>query len=311
MDGYQAVRTAVGLLDRSDRGFIQVTGRDALPWLQGMVSNDVRPLGGDVSRIQACVLNSSGHLLADIALIATPAGILMEMERFRADQIMRVLESYIISEDVELRDLTGDWACLSLQGPGADALASASERGVTCVPADHTGSGGFDLYLSARDAAALKQRLLSQGAVPVDEVSEQVLRVEAGIPLDGADMDERTIPLEAGLGATHISEKKGCYIGQEIIARISARGHTNREWTGLLLGNAPLPDKGAQAHPPDDLEREAGWVTSAAWSPHLGQGIALGYVRHEHREPGTILKLHMTDGVETATVAELPFYTIN
>src|SRR5262249_20654577 len=129
-------------------------------------------------------------------------------------------------------------------------------------------------------------------------------RIEAGIPVYGRDMTEETIPVEANLEAA-LSYTKGCYIGQEVIARIEARGHVNRKLTGLLLSGESLPEPGATIVSP---QREVGWITSAVCSPARQQNIALGYVRREVLAPGTPLEVHSQDSTLNATVAELPFY---
>lgn len=319
---YRAVREAAGLLDRSSRGRLLLTGGDRLTWLQGMVSNDVRPLQTGVPVVQACILNATGHLLADIAVVNRGDSLLLDMARENVEKVRRLLEGYLILEDVEIADGSDTVACLSVQGPqAAEILAGAQahhseHRTPTLVPADHTGSGGFDLYLAAADAPALRERLVAAGAVEVGEMAEEVLRIEAGIPKYGVDMDERTIPLEANLEATHISYAKGCYVGQEIIARIHARGHTNRALTGLVLEGATgqcshtplLPYARTSLYPAEgETEREIGWVTSAAFSPVLNRAIALAYVRHEHRAPGARLRLARADGDLLAVVTSLPF----
>jgi folate-binding protein YgfZ len=129
-------------------------------------------------------------------------------------------------------------------------------------------------------------------------------RIEAGIPVYGRDMTQETIPVEANLEAA-LSYTKGCYIGQEVIARIEARGHVNRKLTGLLLSGEKLPEPGATIVSP---QREVGWVTSATYSPARQQNIALGYVRREVLTPGTPLEVHTQDSTLHATVAALPFY---
>ena len=132
-----------------------------------------------------------------------------------------------------------------------------------------------------------------------------VARIEAGIPVYGRDMTEETIPVEANLEAA-LSYTKGCYIGQEVIARIEARGHVNRKLVGLLLDDTRLPEPGAKIVSP---QREVGWITSSAYSPARQQNIALGYVRREVVTPGTPLEVRTQDSSLHATVADLPFYT--
>jgi folate-binding protein YgfZ len=132
-----------------------------------------------------------------------------------------------------------------------------------------------------------------------------VARIEAGIPVYGRDMTPETLPIEANLEAA-ISYTKGCYIGQEVIARIEARGHVNRKLTGLLLHGDRLPEPGAKIVSP---QREVGWITSVAFSPARQQNVALGYVRREVLAPGTRLEVHTPDSTVEATVEALPFYS--
>jgi folate-binding protein YgfZ len=178
------------------------------------------------------------------------------------------------------------------------------------IEADHTGEGGYDIYRPTEHLEEFRRRLMAEmGAVPVGEEAAEILRIEAGIPKFGVDMDEKTIPLEAGLEATYISHTKGCYVGQEIIARITARGHTNRTLAGLVLDGTELPRKGevVKAATGDGEEKETGWITSACLSPSLGSVIALGYVRHENSEPGARVRVVHGEALLSATVTELPF----
>lgn len=310
MTPYRAVRESIGLLDRSGRGIIRVTGSDRITWLQGMVSNDMRPIEQGAPRICACVLNATGHLLADIAVVNGGDHLLLDMERENAPKIAALLDRYIIMEDVEIEECSDTIGCLSLQGPGVErgwARAQAGESALM-AEADHTGAGGVDIYLPSEEASALRERLMEAGIPLLDEETAETLRIEAGIPRYGVDMDESIIPLEANLEATHISHTKGCYVGQEIIARIHSRGHTNRALTGLLLEGDTRPVSRAKIYPAEgETEREVGWITSVAYSPALGRLIALGYVRHERRAPGTALSIE-TDGVYIpAQVTPLPF----
>jgi aminomethyltransferase len=133
-----------------------------------------------------------------------------------------------------------------------------------------------------------------------------VVRIEAGIPVYGRDMTEETLPLEANLEAA-LSYTKGCYIGQEVIARIQARGHVNRKLVGLRLQGEVLPEHGAKIVSP---QREVGWITSATYSPARQQNIALGYVRREALAPGTPLEVHTHSIPLSATVEALPFYKV-
>jgi aminomethyltransferase len=307
---YRTIREGVGLYDRSERGKLVLSGADRLTWLQGMISSDVRPLGQGAESACGCILNSTGHLLADVRVINRGDTVLLDMQRGNVEKILRLLDGFIITEDVKIEDASDDIACLSLVGPGSkDAPFRDFLKGdAVVVPSNHTGLGDVDLFVAADDAPALWSSLIGAGIKPVGEEAVETLRIEAGIPKYGVDMDETTIPLECGLESTHISHTKGCYVGQEIIARIVARGHTNRALTGLILDGSQLPRKGDKLYPTEgETDREIGWTTSACHSPLLEKGIALAYVRHEFRSPGQRLRIDRGDGVVTARTTELPF----
>ncbi|HLV80362.1 MAG TPA: glycine cleavage T C-terminal barrel domain-containing protein [Chthonomonadaceae bacterium] len=333
---YRAVREAVGLLDRSGSGKLAMRGKDRFSWLQGMVSNDIRLLERGTRRLLACVLNATGHVLTDLALLnlqdpnplasalgfSDPDFVLADLPRPTLDKIAELFDRYIIMEDVEIEDVSDRLGCFSLQGPraaelwrpDADNLPETIREIVFAVEADHTGSGGCDLYFGRAQTEVVREALKAAGVIEIGVEAQEVLRMEAGIPRYGAELDESVIALEAGLGPTHISLTKGCYVGQEILARIDSRGHTNRALTGLVL-SGPLPTPGDRIYPlpsPEDPQaREVGRITSVAASAPAagGQPIALGYVRHERREPGTPLIAQGDFGSTQAEVVSLPFFS--
>jgi folate-binding protein YgfZ len=344
MREYQAVRTDVGLIDRSEVGKLAIVGADRYTWLQGMVSNDVRLLqrppvqdGASAMRrsLQACILNATGHVLTDLTLIDVtgasglaaalglnaPDFVLLDLPRINLEKIATLLDRFLITEDVEIVDVTARLNCISLQGPTAaawgeigrlDALwnSNGMEGERIAILADHTGSGGSDHYFVRAVLSAAPPAIA--GITPVALATQELLRIEAGIPQYGAELDESVIALEANLGPTHISLTKGCYMGQEIIARIDSRGHTNRALTGLAFAAGDAPQPGDRIYVLDDAEgarRETGRITSvASASPAMnGRPIALGYVRHEHRAPGT--HLAVGDRGLIAEVHPLPFYS--
>lgn len=304
---YRAVRERFGIMDRSARGRLSLTGADRFSWLQGMVTNDVRLLESGAPAISACILNATGHLLADARIVNLPDSLLLDLPLSRKDQVHETLDRFIIVEDVEITDPTDSILCLSVQGPATDEIPirKLTDSSVNIVPSDHTGLGGFDLYLPAETAGSVWNALVVSGVTPVGETAAEVLRIEAGIPRYSVDVDERNIPLECGLESTHISHQKGCYVGQEIIARIHSRGHTNRALTGFLVEGDFLPVRdGRIVSAEDDSSREIGWVTSAAHSPALGRGIAIGYLRHEARIRGASVQ---TESGIRLIVTDLPF----
>jgi folate-binding protein YgfZ len=306
-DECHAVRTSAGLFDRSARAFLVVTGRDRFSWLQGMVSNDVRRLKDGEEVIRACLLNATGHMLADMAVVNRQDSLLLDLEWDNRNKVFDILNGFIIMEDVEIVDQSEFLACISVQGPdAAQVIEKVGNSGSTTIcPADHSGEGGWNIFIRADEAPDLWLSLVENGTQPVGQLAANVLRIEAGIPKYGIDMDETNIPLECGLEATHISHNKGCYVGQEIIARIHSRGHTNRALTGFLVEGTDLPYAGERIlNEVDGESRDIGWITSATYSPTLDRSIALGYLRHEYCEPGTRAP---TEGGFKLTVSALPF----
>ena len=323
---YRALRHGFGLADLSSRGMIRVEGRDRQRFLNAMLSNNT----ADLEPGQGCYatfLNAKGHMVTDLVVYAEEASYLLEVEPHVVSTFLEAIDFFVISEDVTFTVETGKWAAFGVQGPKApDVLVAVSGQesvrdlarygNQACRVADHdvwiarrsyTREPGYLLLVASAAAEAVWTTIRQQGeafggcAVGLEALD--TLRIESGTPRFGVDMTEATIPVEANLQDA-ISYTKGCYIGQEVIARIEARGHVNRQLVGLLLGDAGLPEAGARVFSP---EREVGWITSATQSPALQQTIALGYVRRESLEPGTALQVRTDAGNIPATVSALPF----
>jgi folate-binding protein YgfZ len=332
---YRAVRRSVGMIDRSKMGKIAISGEDRYAWLQGMVSQDVRRFQSGERSLPACILTPTGHVISDLTLIDITRNrplILAVLPQHNSARVLQLLERFIITEDVELADVTASVRCRSYQGPQAarrfeearsagvlsggkdEAQEGTSGVGMVAIAADHTGSGGYDLFFEpgAVSTADARRLLEIEGAPEIGTEAQEALRVEAGIPLFGAELNESVIALEANLGPTHVSLTKGCYVGQEIIARIDSRGHTNRSLTGLVsvAGRALQPGARLFTHLEEGAAREAGRITSAVPdSPTMnGRPIALAYVRHEFGEPGTRLYPEAADPAVAVEVVPLPFY---
>ncbi len=321
-DECRAVRTVAGVVDRSDLGYLTASGGDAQRFLQGMVTNDVAALAPDQGTY-AVHLTTQGHIVADFYLLAMPDHFLLETARNRVEPLRAGLERYIVADDVEVADRSDQFAALSVEGPAAGRLLTATGAAtlpgkefnhtwvqlgapVLVVRLSETGEEGYRLIFLVEYAQNVWDALTAQQQAvtwkPVGHAALNILRTEAGLPWYGIDMDERTLPPEAGLEQRALSYTKGCYIGQEIIERIRSRGHVNRRLTGLLLSGESLPATGAKLFSND---KSVGTVTTTVHSPTLKRAIGLGYVRREHLEPGTRLRL---ESGGTAEVAELPFY---
>ena len=313
-DEDHALRTGAGLFDSSARGVIRVTGPDRVSFLQGMVTQDVEGLAaGGVA--DAALLTPKGAMVADARVVRRPDDLLLLTEPGYGPVVLGTLERYLISEDAELADASADFGQLALVGPAAEALAArvlalGPPADATFRPFDAGGVTGWalpqalllpglDLLVPGGGLATVFERLIEAGATPVGFAALEVLRVERGTPRFGADMDEKTIPLEANLQRA-IHYQKGCYIGQEVIARATFRGHVNRHLVGLrFAGPAPAPRTELFTG-----ERRVGWVTSVVDSPRLGL-IGLGYAHRDVDQPGT--ELALAGGTARATIAPLPF----
>jgi aminomethyltransferase len=309
-----ALRSGAGLFDASAREVVRLTGPDRVSFLQGMVTQDVESLP-EGSVADAALLTAKGAMVADARVVKRADDFLLLTEPGYGPVVRGGLERYLISEDAELSDATADFGQLSLVGPEAEALATRAlglpaANGAALRPFDAGGATGWalpqglllpgvDLLAPVGALGGVFDRLLEAGATPVGFAALEVLRVERGTPRFGADMDDRTIPLEANLQRA-IHYQKGCYIGQEVIARATFRGHMNRHLVGLRFA-------GALPAPKTDLfvgERRVGWVTSVVQSPRLG-AIGLGYAHRDVEQPGT--RFTLPGGAGGATVETLPF----
>lgn len=313
-DEDRALRTGAGLFDASAREVVRLTGPDRQSFLQGMVTQDVEGLPIN-SVADAALLTPKGAMVADARVVKRPGEFLISTEPGYGPVVLGTLERYLISEDAELSDATPVFGQLSVVGPEGDALAArvlglGVPAGGALRPFDAGGSTGWalpqglllpgvDLLVPVEAVGAVFDRLLQAGAAPVGFGALEVLRVERGTPRFGADMDEKTIPLEANLQRA-IHYQKGCYIGQEVIARATFRGHVNRHLVGLrFAGPAPAPRTELFTG-----DRRVGWVTSVVESPRLGI-IGLGYAHRDVDQPGTELRL--AGATAKVTIAPLPF----
>jgi folate-binding protein YgfZ len=302
MDPYLAMTQGVALVDRSESGKLALTGPQAKAFLNGQVTNDVEALEPG-SGCYAALLTHKGKMLADLRVIDTGTELLLLCERSALQALFDALRRYKIGFDCELHKRTLERGLLSLIGPGADAHLGGQSPEVREHANVRTELGllirtdvGIDIVCDSADTERVKARLLDTGATEVDEAAADVLRVEHGRPRYGVDLDDSVIPQEAGLNERAISFTKGCYVGQETVARLHYKGKPNRHLRGLRLGEEVQP--GTQLRL---AEREVGTLTTVATSPRLG-AVGLALVRRE-AQPGDVLDA----GGVSATVVELPF----
>lgn len=322
---YEAVRGGgAGLFDLSSRGRIEVSGAEAVQFLNGMLTNDVARLE-EGAWMHAAFPNPQGRLLASTRILKRGGAFLFDTEAATYPIVLKHLERFTLAGDFRVRDLTAETALLSVQGAraaefvgatlGADAAAIARGR-VTLAPfgggevavirATHTSEDGFDLFVDAADAESLREALVTAGARPAGQDAFEVLRIEAGLPRYGVDASDANVVLEVVNESEAVSYTKGCYAGQEIIARIHWRGHVAKRLTGIVLERDAEPPTDARLR--DCAEgREAGRITSSIFSPRLRRRVALALVKYDFLAPGTELKIFSGDSeVCAAHVAELP-----
>jgi folate-binding protein YgfZ len=304
---YRQLREECGLLDRSQRGKLMVSGAEAAEYLQGQLTNDVEALALGEGQY-AALLDRKGHLQADMRVLRiSPEEIWIDTEPEALAAARRHLEMYKIGREAAIADLTAERAILSLIGPRSVEIAgtaalpehageAAKVGGVECLAVGTV--EGIDLIAKAEDATDLREALTEAGAVEVGTEAAEVVRIEAGTPRFGAEMSGETMPAEAGIVERAVSFTKGCYIGQEPVARLHYKGRPNRRLRGLEL-SAPV----APGEPLRLGEKEVGRIGSACLSPARGP-IGLAIVRRE-AEPGAELAVG-EDGV-TARVVDLPF----
>lgn len=323
---YEAARNRVGISDLSDRGKLRLSGKDHLKFLQGMLTNDVMKLG-EGEGMYAAILTVKGRMLSDMHVYGEKESVLLDLEPGLNIKVGEILKRYRLSYKANIDDLTESMGLLYIHGPLARRLlvqvtgveklpleelshmrAAIDGRDVTIVRISRTGGEGYDIYAPADALSDIWKVLIENGGahgiMPVGRSALDTLRIESGIPLYGADMDEETIPIEAGIWNA-LNFEKGCYVGQEVVARIKWRGHVNRHLSGLVLSDEKIPRKGSEIFVG---EKKIGYVTSAVRSPALGKPLALGYVRREYIEPGTSVRIKLPDGsFEEARVTPLPF----
>ncbi len=317
---YRALREAVGLIDRSMLGKVTVTGRDRQAFLQGMLSNDVKSLTAGQGTA-AAFLDAHGKVVALLAVYVLEDRLLLELPPSLTEKTLQALDKFLISEKASFEAADDAFAILAVQGPGSRALLETlAGRQLDLAPYHHAeaqiagapvrvisraegGVPGFHCWAAAAHGASLWQLLVTAGARPVGAEALNVLRVEAGVPWYGHDVDESVILPETRLEQL-VSYTKGCYIGQEVVARVKYRGHVNRALSGLVLEGDRVP---AINDPVVADGKEVGRITSAVRSLALGKPIALGYVRREYFAPGSVVGVQDGGATIPARVAELPF----
>jgi folate-binding protein YgfZ len=324
---YRYLRQSAGVIDLSARSRVCVTGADRQRFINGQVTNNVK----DLKVGQGCyaaLVTAKGKMESDLFIYCLPDELLLDFEPGLTAAVTARLEKYVIADDVQIVDVSALYGMLTVQGPrSADVIRAAGLQppatNLNWTSISHANAGeiycmnnargtaaGFDVFVPTAEHEAMRDRLAQAAAKIEGGFSSgdalEIVRIEAGIPRFGVDMDQANLASEAGIEARAISYNKGCYIGQEVISRIRAFGQVSKSLRGLRLpdDSAQLPARGEKLFRDG---KEVGYLTSACRSPALQASVALGYVRREHNTAGTLLQLGRPDSTVTASVCDVPF----
>ncbi len=318
---YAAITEQVGWIDLSQRTRIRISGADRVRFLHGFCTNDIQKLttGGGC---EAMLLDVKGRVLGHVFVVRQDDALLLETSAGQAERIITHLDRYVITDDVAFQDLANTHAEFLLAGDKASAVlrtlfgqpppeenlsgynCSSAGLDIFVMKTPLSGENCFQLICPAEQAAALRDMLASKGVQQCDATVLECLRIEVGIPKYGVDISDENLPQEIGRDTQAISFTKGCYLGQETVARIDALGHVNRQLVGLNFDLSQPPPAGTALFADD---AEVGAVTSAAHSPRCNGVVALAMVRSSHCQPGQPLTAEIgTAKIGTAKIVALP-----
>ena len=330
-----AVRNDVGIADVSYRGRHRLTGEDRAKFLHRIISNDVESLRTGQGTY-ATLLTHRGKIIADLNITVLEDVLSIDTAPETPEILFSELDKYIIADDVELSDVTAETGAIVVHGPKSTDLVqsvlslselsalperhncfregdAAFRHPIVCVRTHSTGEIGYTLYTAADALVSLWETLMGKGArfnvQPIGWDALESLRIEAGVPRYGTELTDAVIPLEAELEHA-IDFEKGCYIGQEIVARMKYRGHPNRLLRGIEIDTDATSQDCCPLHPNAPVfkdDKEVGWITSATFSPTFEKLIALSYVRIAVTEAGSCVQIETPDGHVDGTVVLLPF----
>ncbi len=324
-----ALTETAGVLDLSFRGRLCLTGADRVRFLHGQVTNDIKALR-EGEGCYAALVTAKGRMESDLNIYSLPEELLLDFEPGLGEAVLQRLQKFIVADDVQVVDVAPDYGLLSVQGPAAAAavralglfdslpaklfhfarIVDASLGELYLANQPRLGASGFDLFTPRAALPAVADKLIAAaraaGGRACGWEAFEAVRLEAGIPRFGVDMDQTHLPQEAGIETRAVSYTKGCYLGQEVLNRLHTLGHVNRELRGLRLEveAKALPAKGDKLFHQD---KEVGYITSVAVSPLRGATFALGYVRKGADRLGTRLVVRGAAGDLPATVASVPF----
>ena len=313
---HAALTTGVGVADVSTRCRIELTGADRAAFLHSFCTNEIKKLVAGQG-CEAFVTNHQGKTVGHVYVFCRTDSLVLDTTAGQAPILIPHLERFVISERVEFHDRTSQWSSLLVAGLQAEQLlerlcgtklpapvlshadSQIADRAVTICRVDFAGPDSFFLRAAVEDAPAVRAALQAGGAMACGPEAVEMARIEAGTPLFGIDVTDDNLPQEVARDTRAISFQKGCYLGQETVARIDALGHVNRMLSAVRLDGDSIPPPGTELFAGEKL---VGQVTSAAFSPRLQAAIALGYIRRMQAAPGT--RLHTV--IAEAEVIRLP-----
>ena len=283
-----------------------------MSWLQGMVTNDVQKLKPGMG-CYAAHLSPQGRIVAQMQILADEDALWLSLERAAVSKLAGAFDKLLIMEDVQIQNVSDELDILAVAGPkAASVLESWLDEPLNLTePYSHRmfeegrvvlSDLGYDVWVRGGQADKVLRALAASGATSIDHGTWDVLRTEAGIPVYGVDIDETTTMPE--LGEKGISYDKGCYVGQEVVAKVKYLGHVNRRFVGLTLADGDLPEA---TNPIYKGEKEVGYVTTCLFSPGLNRPIALGFVSRSAYAPGNEVEIRSEGRKLQATIVDLPF----
>jgi aminomethyltransferase len=325
---HDAVRRHAGVADLSHRGTLRVTGDDRIKWLQGIISNDILPLTPGHG-VYSSLLTHKGKMLSYFRVFVLPDSVLIEDVGEIGDTTFHALRKFLLyGTKAKMENLGPSWSVLLVSGPQAPAVIRAafgcdvaplkplqllvhdvSGQPTMFIRSEETGETDIEVLVPGEAVGAVWERLWAagqpMGLAAFGTEAREALRLEAGLPKAGAELTEAIVPPEANLEGKAFSLNKGCYPGQEVVARMDTYGSVRRRMVTLMLETAIVPPQGAKVFSGD---REVGWISSAARSPAFAGTIALAFPLRDFSAPGTSLAVEVEGQRHGATVRAMPLY---
>jgi glycine cleavage system T protein len=326
---HAAVRQGVGIADLSHRGRLNVTGDDRIKWLQSVISNDILPLKPGQG-LYSSFLSHKGRMLTYFRVYMLAESLMLEDVGEIGDTTFQALRKFLLyGTKAKLENCADSWGLLLASGPKAPDLVKAAfgadvgglpplsfitqeidGRRALLIRTEETGEVDIEVLIPIDGLLTAWEQLRSagqpMGLKPLGTEAREMLRMEAGLPKAGPDLNEEIVPPEANLEGKAFSLSKGCYPGQEVVARMDTYGSVRRRLVGLALKDPVVPPKGSKLFSGD---REVGWISSAVCSPSVGGVIAFGFPQRDFSKPGTALTVDINGQRHDALVRQLPFYT--